>query len=333
MIRYVARRVLISVPVLVLASFLCFCLVTAMGDPLGEWKAEKPRSPAVVAAEEHIVGYDKPFLARYADWAVGFVKGDWKTDVTPASGDHAPVRSTVLAALWTTVKLVLVAEVLAILLGVLIGVVSAVRQYSVFDHAATGVAFALFAMPLFGIAIMVKTGAIQFNNWLESLGLGRWISTSDTPVGGYTGGFWHQLWQAAGVYLLPVLCLLCVQFALYSRYQRGAMLAVLHADFVRTARAKGVPARRVIVRHALRNALIPVATLAAFNIGQLFSGAVITETVFNWRGMGMLLVNSVQHLEPWMTLGWLMVTATFIILFNLIADIGYAFLDPRIRLG
>ena len=131
---------------------------------------------------------------------------------------------------------------------------------------------------------------------------------------------------------LAMICLFAISFALYSRFQRGSMLDVLNSDYVRTAQAKGLSQTRVIFRHAFRNALIPVVTVAALNIGAVFSGAIITERVFNWQGMGTLIVNAVQTVEPWMVLGWLVVTAIFIILFNLIADILYAYLDPRIRL-
>ena len=331
MFRYIIRRILISVPVLIVASFLCFALVTSMGDPLGTWKTTKPRSPGAIAAEEHLIGYDKPFFERYGNWAVHFVEGDWNKDVTPGS-DLAPVKSTVMSALWTTVKLVLIAELIAIIIGVIIGVIGAVRQYSIFDYSVTGIAFTLFSMPLFCIAIMVKAGGIQFNNWLESIGGDRWITTSGPPPGGFHGGFGQLFSQYTGAYILPVICLLAIEFALYSRFQRGSMLEVLNTDYVRTAQAKGLSQARVTLRHAFRNALIPVVTVASLNVGALFSGAVITETVFGWQGMGVLIVKSVENIEPWMVLGWLMVTATFIILFNLIADIVYAFLDPRIRL-
>jgi peptide/nickel transport system permease protein len=209
----------------------------------------------------------------------------------------------------------------------LIGVVSAVRQYSMFDYSITSVAFVLFSMPLFCIAIMVKSIAPPLNNWLQSIGFGRWITTAGPPIGGYTGGFWHQVYQFTGVYVLPVICLFAISFALYSRFQRGSMLDVLNADYVRTAQAKGLSQSRVIFRHAF-----PVVTVASLNIGAVFTGAIITERVFDWQGMGTLIVKAVNTIEPWMVLAWLVVTAVFIIIFNLIADVLYAYLDPRIRL-
>jgi ABC-type dipeptide/oligopeptide/nickel transport system permease component len=331
MFRYIIRRILISIPVLVVATFLCFALVTSMGDPLGEWKATRPRLPAEVAAEEAIVGYNQPFFERYGSWAVHFVQGDWNRNVVPGDNNQ-PVKPQIMSALGVTIKLVLFAELVAIVIGMLVGVISAVRQYSIFDYSVTGIAFVLFSMPLFCIAIMLKAAAIPFNNWLQNIGFGRWITTAGPPPGGFAGGFWHQVYQYTGAYFLPVLCLLAIEFALYSRFQRGSMLDVLNADYVRTAEAKGLSKSRVIFRHAFRNALIPVVTVSALQIGGVFSGAIVTETVFGWQGMGRLIVQAVQQIEPWMVLGWLVVTAIFIIVFNLIADILYAYLDPRIRL-
>ena len=331
MFRYIVRRILISVPILVVATFLCFALVTAMGDPLGEWKTAKPRTNQEISTEEALVGYNQPFFERYGHWAVNFVQGDWNRNVVPGDNNQ-PVRPQLMTALWVTVRLVLFAELLAIVIGILIGVVSAVRQYSIFDYTVTGVAFVLFSMPLFCIAIMLKALAIPLNNWLESIGFGRWLTTAGEPSGGYSGGLWHHVYQFTGVYVLPVLCLLAIEFALYSRFQRGSMLDVMNSDYVRTAQAKGLSQARVIFRHAFRNALIPVVTVSALQIGGAFSGAIITERVFDWRGMGTLIVQAVQGVEPWMVLAWLVITAVFIIVFNLIADVLYAFLDPRIRL-
>jgi ABC-type dipeptide/oligopeptide/nickel transport system permease component len=331
MLRYVIRRILISIPIVILATFLCFALVSAMGDPLGEWKTAKPRLPQEITTEEAIVGYNQPFFERYGHWAVNFVKGDWNRNVVPGDNNQ-PVKPQLISALWVTAKLVLFAELLAFVVGMLIGVVSAVRQYSMFDYSITGVAFVLFSMPLFCIAIILKSVAPPLNTWLQSIGFGRWIVTAGEPPGGYSGGFWHQVYQFTGVYILPVICLFAISFALYSRFQRGSMLDVLNSDYVRTAQAKGLSQARVIFRHAFRNALIPVITVAALNIGAVFSGAIITEKVFDWQGMGTLIVKAVNTIEPWMVLGWLVITAIFIIIFNLIADVLYAYLDPRIRL-
>jgi peptide/nickel transport system permease protein len=332
MLRYILRRLLIAIPLLVVASIMTFALTTAMGDPLGEWKALRPRTPAEVASEYHRIGWDRSVPERYIDWAEGFVRGDWKTTVTPGSGT-LDVRSEIGRALGVTLKLVILAEVLSLLIGMAVGALGAVRQYSWFDYGATGVAFFLFSMPLFCVAVILKYGGIQLNNWLEDLGLGRWIITAGPPQAGFSGGLGQLAYAYSGAYILPTLSLVAIQFALYSRFQRASMLDTLGADYVRTARAKGLGSGRVVLRHALRTALIPVITVFALDLGLLFGGAVITETVFGWRGMGFLIVDAVTKKEPWMVQGWMMVTAVVIVLFTLLADIVYAYLDPRIRLG
>jgi len=331
MIRYVIRRIVISIPLLIAASFLCFGLTTMMGDPLAEWKQSRPRSPAEIAAAEQRAGLNKPFLERYGTWAVNFVQGDWGSNVLPGHGT-ADVKESVLRASWVTARLVLAAEVIALIVGVAVGVIGAVRQYSIFDYVATGFAFVMFSMPLFCLALMIKYVGIEFNNFLEQNGFGRWIRTAGPPNEGFSGSFLDQVYQYTGAFILPTICLVMIQFALYSRFQRASMLEVLNADYVRTAQAKGLSQARVVFRHAFRNALIPVATVFALSLGLTLAGAVITETVFGWQGLGFLTVKAIYEREPYMVLGILMVTATFIIICNLIADLAYAVLDPRIRL-
>lgn len=331
MTRYIIRRLLISIPLLVAASFLCFALTTVMGDPLEDWKLQRPRTPAEIASAEHRAGTDKPFLDRYGSWITNFVQGDWGTTVTPGNGVQ-PVKEKVFRSALITARLVIGAEILALLIGVAVGVIGAVRQYSIFDYTATGTAFVMFSMPLFCLALMVKYVGIEFNDFLNDHGFGRWLRTAGPPDGGFHGSIADQIYQYTGAYIMPTICLVAIQFALYSRFQRASMLDVLNADYVRTAQAKGLSQARVIFRHAFRNALIPIATVFALNFGGTISGAVITETVFAWNGLGRLLVESVTKKEPYMVLGFMMVTAVFVIVCNLIADLMYAVLDPRIRL-
>ncbi|MFC6092103.1 ABC transporter permease [Saccharothrix sp. BKS2] len=331
MFRYIIRRLLISIPLLIVASFLCFGLVNAMGDPLAEWKLQKPRTPAEITAAYERTGYNEPFMERYVEWAGDFVTGDWGETVVPGNAGR-PVKDELLTSFGITLRLILAAEIIALLLGIAVGVIGAVRQYSVFDYTATGISFAMFSMPLFCVALILKAGGIKLNDWLESTGADRWIITAGPPGEGFSGSFTEQLFQYSGAYILPTISLVVIQFALYSRFQRASMLETLNADYVRTAQAKGISQGRAIFRHALRNALIPIITVSSLNIGAGFGGAVITETVFNWSGMGKFIVEAITKIEPYQVLGFMMVTAVFIILFNLIADILYAFLDPRIRL-
>lgn len=335
MFRYIVRRILITIPLLIVASFIVFLLTKAMGDPLGEWKvAPPPKTPEQIANAYERIGYNEPFFTQYFDWITAFIQGDWKTGVVPGSGLIGKSVSTeVLNGVWITFRLVIGAEILALLIGMAVGVIGAVRQYSVFDYSVTGIAFIMFSMPVFCLGLMLKSVAIPFNDFLETLGMDRWIVTSGPPPGGFTGGIGEQIIDYIGAFLLPTLALLAIQFALYSRFQRASMLDVMNQDYVRTAEAKGLAKSRVVFKHAFRNGLIPVTTVFAVNFGAIFGGAVVTEQVFGWSGMGKLLVDSVQRKEPYMLMGWLMVTAVLIVLFNLIADILYAYLDPRIRLG
>ncbi|GAA1333587.1 ABC transporter permease [Saccharothrix algeriensis] len=331
MFRYIIRRLLISIPLLIVASFLCFGLVNAMGDPLGEWKLQKPRTQAEIELAYEQTGYNKPFFERYVDWAGNFVTGDWGKSVVPGNAGK-PVKENVLDAFGVTLRLILGAEIIALALGIAVGVIGAVRQYSIFDYIATGISFTMFSMPLFCVALVLKAGGIQLNNWLESLGADRWIITAGPPGEGFSGSIGEQLFQYSGAYILPTICLVVIQFALYSRFQRASMLDTLNADYVRTAQAKGISQGRAIFKHAFRNALIPIITVSSLNIGANFGGAVITETVFGWSGMGKYLIEAITKIEPYEVLGFMMVTAVFIIVFNLIADVMYAVLDPRIRL-
>src|SRR5215470_1358689 len=202
MIRYTIRRLLISIPVLIAASFLVFGLTTAMGDPLGEWKLQKPRTPAEIASAEARAGTNKPFLERYVTWAGNFVQGDWGTKVTPGNGSE-PVRQTIFKALGVTARLVIGAELIALVIGLAVGVLGAVRQYSIFDYTATGIAFVMYSMPVFCIAIMIKYAGIEFNNVLQDLGFARWLRTAGPPDGGFSGSITDQFYQYSGAYILP----------------------------------------------------------------------------------------------------------------------------------
>jgi peptide/nickel transport system permease protein len=331
-IRYIIRRLLISIPILLIGSFLLFVLVASAGNPLAEMRARPGVTETQVQELAKELGLDKPVVARYWDWLTSFLQGDWGTSVALGQA-RADVYSQVTDALWVTGRLVVGAELLALTLGVAVGVLAAVRQYSIFDYVATSTAFLMFSMPIFCVAVVIKNYGIQFNNLLQSMGADRWLTTAGPPNDGFSGGIGDVVFKYTGTFLLPTISLMLISFAAYSRFERASMLEVLHSDFVRTARAKGISQSRVIFRHAFRNALIPVATLFSLNFGAVLSGAIITETVFGWSGMGTLLVSSVRAFDPNMLMGWLVVTATLVVIFNLVADIVYGILDPRIRLG
>lgn len=327
---YLIRRLLLAVVTLLVGSFLSFLLVASAGDPLAELRLRPGATEAQIRALEAELGLDGPVVTRYWTWLTGFVRGDWGRSIAMTQA-RADVYPAVMEAASITARLVAGAVVLALLLGVLVGVLQAVAQYSIFDYVATGLAYVMFSMPVFCVAVAVKAYAIKANDLLEFVGMGRWITTAGSPNTGFTGTVVDVVYKYTGTLLLPTVSLVLVSFAGYSRFQRASMLEVLNSDYVRTAKAKGISQSRVVVRHALRNALIPVFTMFSMDVSGFLGGAIIVETVFGWPGMGNLLVNSVRQYDPHMLMGWLMVTATMVVLCNLAADLLYAVLDPRIR--
>ena len=225
-----------------------------------------------------------------------------------------------------TLQLVLVAELLAILIAVGIGVYSALRQYSVFDYTATTVSFLGLATPVFWLALMLQVMVVQI---YEQTGHRIFPIASLNSVD--PGSGIPFVLDRAHHLVLPVIVLMVASVASYSRYMRASMLEVVNSDYVRTARAKGLPESRVTMKHAFRNALIPLVTLVALNFGTLLGGVIVTETVFSLDGMGLYFYNALLSNDPYPVMAWLMVTATMIIIFNLFADVAYAYLDPRVR--
>ncbi len=212
------------------------------------------------------------------------------------------------------------------LIAIGIGVYSAVRQYSLFDYTTTGLSFLGLAFPVFWLALMLQ---ILFVNIYLKWDLRIFYVASLNSVDPGEGV--HFVLDRAQHLALPIIVLAVANIAVYSRFMRASMLEVVNSDYVRTARAKGLPERRVTMKHAFRNALIPLVTLVALNFGGLLSGAVITETIFALDGMGLYFINALNDADPYPIMAWLAITSVTIVLFNLIADIAYGFLDPRVR--
>jgi peptide/nickel transport system permease protein len=508
---FVVRRLTVSFLILIASTFLMFALVSASGDPLGDLRLDtSPNKQQKIEQRVQQLHLDKSLPERYLIWAGGAVKcvAPGQCDLgTTIRGQE--VTDLLRQAIGVTLRLVSSALVLAILLGVTVGIVSALRQYSGFDYTITFSAFLFFSLPVFWVAVLLKQYlAIDVNNWYASPTIGialaivlsvlsgvtwgaiiggdrqrKWIirgaaavltfalllylqavdwfthpalgpglilvlalgsalvvttlvagltrrnvlnaclvtaaiggvvqffvtpwlenpkwaswtnilllaviavvvaaivgylmggldrpqairatiftalatgffiildqllravpSYSDS-VGGrilatigsgtpnFDGTFWERQLDTFTHLLLPTLSILLISFATYSRYSRATMLETMNQDYVRTARAKGLTERTVVMRHAFRNALIPLTTLAAFDFGALISGAIITETIFGWRGMGVLFVNGLAQSDPYPVMGFYIVTAISVVVFNMLADIAYAYLDPRIRLA
>lgn len=506
---YITRRVLASILILLAATFLMFGLLSLTGDPLAEFaQSNSPDKELLIQARVDALNLDDPVPIRYVKWLGGTL-----TCAVPGGGCDLgenlagqDVTALLGDALPTTLQLVLAATVLSIILGVAIGIVSALRQYSGFDYTITFAAFLFFALPIFWVAVLLKEfGAIRINDWLAApevsvllalivgsfsalffsaivggsrlrrvlvgvgagigavlvlaglvaagwfenpgmgpgvviigaavsaaigtllfteldnwrvlgialataavgvvvayaffpllrdpswlvlLGLGalvtgigvvialifgdidkaaavrasivtafgvgtlvfvdrtvssfaaysdavngRPFATIGNQTPNFEGTFWETTLDISTHLMLPTLAIMLISFATYSRYSRSSMLENMNADYVRTARAKGLTERTVVLRHAFRNALIPISTLAALDFGIVIGGAVITETVFGWRGMGRMFTTGLNQFDINQVMGFFVVTAIAVLVFNLLADISYAILDPRIRLS
>ena len=510
MYAYVIRRLLVSILILFIASFLMFLLVSQSGDPLSDLLTDQSANKEQkIQARIDRLNLDEPLVVRYFMW-LGGAAGCFAPGVACDLGQNIngqDVTALVSSALGATLRLVILATVLSIILGVTVGILSALRQYSRFDYSVTFLAFLFFSLPIFWVAVLLKQfGAIELNTWLAdpvfsipvtivlsllsawlfgtlvgggkrdrflkaggiafvataailtywsltewwanpSLGpllvgllaagvtvaaialgagldsrpvlitglatvavgvvvslLGRpillnptlfglfllgaivvvfglvlgfaiggidrpsamrigvvaalatgffvWVdwtlanfASYSSKVGGrpvatigaskpnFSGNFWQTMLDTLMHLALPTLAIMLISFATYSRYTRASMLETLKADYVRTARAKGLPERTVVIRHAFRNALIPITTLAALDFGAVIGGAVITETVFGWKGMGQLFRQGLENVDINQVMGFFIVVAISVLIFNLLADLSYAWLDPRIRLS
>lgn len=508
MITFIVRRLLISLPIVLASSLLVFFLVSLSGDPLAEFRqSSSPDAPQRMAQMRQTLGLDKPFFSRYVDWLGGVIPLrfrahpiflEWKGFDFGTTRGGQNVSALLQDALFTSLRLVLLATVMAVLLGLAIGIITAARQYSMIDYSSTLAAFLCFSLPVFWLAVLLKEfGAIKFNDFLESpgfsvtaivvltvvtsvvaaslvggtrsrraaaaviaaaatggallladvtdwltnpgislpvlvvvaaalgvvaaicfspltnrrmLGVGvgaavaglagavifdDWVSDPDwwrlvlllamsvalgaligsaagpvdrrdgikagimatvlvglvvgfdqfmsawTPgrtigtIGPQTpnlsGPYWTRMVDYFGHQILPSLALMLIGFATFMRFTRASMLETLNSDYVRTAKAKGLPGAQVILRHAFRTALIPVITVATISFATVIEGAVITETVFGWRGMGRMFIDGLTEVDPYPVMAFLLVVSVSIVLMNAIADVLYAVLDPRIR--
>jgi peptide/nickel transport system permease protein len=322
MLTYVIRRLLYSIVVLIAASMIIFTFVSVSGDPLGFLRTRPNISQQTIANIEERNHLDDSVPVRYAYWVRDAVTNQFGTTLV----GNRPILPDLLRVMGHTLQLVLIAEILAVLIAVGIGVYSALRQYSAFDYTATTFSFVGLAMPVFWLALMIQ---VIFTEVYKSTGHNIFPITSLSSVDPGTG--LHFVLDRAWHLALPVMVLMIASIATYSRFMRASMLEVINADYVRTARAKGLSERKATMRHAFRNALVPLVTLIALQFGALFGGAIVTETVFALDGMGLYFIRALNAGDPYPVMAWLMITATVIIIFNLIADIAYGYLDPRVR--
>lgn len=323
MSRYIIRRILFSIPVLLISTIIVFAVVRSTYDPVAAIAFNPRATPEDIQQLRTELGLDRSPVEQYWMWLGDFVRGDWGTSLIA----NRPVYPQIMEALGNTAILGGIGIAVSLLLGIGIGAISALRQYSLFDYITTGGAFFGLSLPTFWFALMVQlVFAVYLTRWLGRTEPIFYTTGMSTPG---TEGF--DLVDRLQHLALPVLVLAVQIVAVYSRYMRASLLEVLQKDYMRTARAKGLRERRVIFRHGMRNALIPVTTQIAIDIGLIASGLIVTETIFGWPGMGLLFIDAVQLGDYLVILPWMVVTVAFVILFNLIADILYAVLDPRIR--
>jgi peptide/nickel transport system permease protein len=316
---YITRRVLYSIPVLIVSSFLVFTFVSLAGDPLAKLRLNPTVSKITLENLKHQYHLDASIPVRYWYW----IQDVFTHKLGNSLETLQPIWPDITRTIGHTAQVIVISESLAILLGVLVGIYSAIRQYSVFDYAFTTVSFLGFAMPTFWLALLLQILFVDiYLKWNVRI---FYTSGLNSPH----EGTWtlDRLQHLA----LPIMTLCIISFAQYSRYMRASMLDVLNTDYVRTARAKGLPEWRVIMGHVFRNALIPITTIAALNFGALLGGVIVTETVFSLDGIGFYFLNKLLNLDLYAVMAYLLVTSVIIVVFNLIADVLYGFLDPRIR--
>ncbi|GAB4503688.1 MAG: ABC transporter permease [Anaerolineales bacterium] len=345
MTTYVARRLLQTIGLLFLLSVLLFALVNvAPGGPLAGHGQSRHISPDKIELLKRQFGLDKPLPTQYLVWLIGndWMRVDLNGDGVAESygtrrgifrGDFGfsfrtrqPVLTEIGQRLPNTIYLMTITMLMAVLIAIPIGIISAIRQYSTFDIAVTTFSFAGQAIPEFWLGLIL---ILVFYAWLRNPFTGEPL----LPAGGMTsiGGIGFDLGDRVVHLILPVATGALGWIAWYSRFLRSSMLDVIHKDYLRTARAKGLPARMVLYKHALRNALIPLVTLLALDLPYIFSGAIFVEILFAWPGMGRLYYQAALNRDYPILMAILIIGAAFIILSNLLADILYAYLDPRVR--
>jgi peptide/nickel transport system permease protein len=344
MAKYILRRVLESIPLLFIISFALFWMLNQLGDPLA-YLAETRQKPTAAERERLIrrMGLDQPFYVQYLVWLIG---NDWmQVDVYGDGTLYEPgprkgvlrgdfgtsfiTRGPAIDRIWkegrlpNTLTLMIPQFTLTVILALAIGTYSALRPYSFFDNTATALSFIFYSMPIFFIGMMcIYIFGLQFKLW-------GWPSL---PIGGmYEPGQQRNLTNLLAHMIMPAGCLIAIQMAAYVRFIRSSMMEVMGQDYIRTARAKGLREAAITRKHALKNAALPLITLIGLDIPFLLAGAVVTERLFAWPGMGRLFVESVEKTDINVIMLILMLLCIAVVAFQLITDIVYTLFDPRIR--
>ncbi|MCB9947214.1 MAG: ABC transporter permease [Rhodospirillaceae bacterium] len=315
MTRFLLSRLWQSLVLLLLVSMIGFAVLhLAPGGPLSQFALSPGVTQEQIERIKEQMGLNRPLPVQYLDWAGHLVIGDWGKSFR----DGQPVLVVIGQHLSATLQLMVSSTLLAVALGTWVGVLGAIRRYSLFDYLATVGAMVALSIPTFWFGLVT---IYIFSVELAWLPAGNMYTIGDGSLLDYL----HHL-------IAPCLVLGLVTVAIWSRYMRSSMLDVIHQDYIRTARAKGVPERVILWRHAIRNALLPMITIAGLQLPTLLSGALVTETVFTWPGMGRLFLDSLSYRDYPVVMGILMFSAVLVLVGNLLADILYAVTDPRIRL-
>jgi peptide/nickel transport system permease protein len=324
MTRFLARRLLNYLVLLALASFMTFALTSVTFSPLDTLLQRNPRPPqSVIDAKAAELGLDRPLPQRYAAWVGDAVHGDFGKTV-----GGQPVSQELWRRVGASLRLVGIGSVLGALIGVVVGAWGAVRQYQLSDRVITGLSLLVLSAPTFVIANLLILAALGANS---VLGIQFFQYTGETSP--YVEGSWPVFLDRLTHLILPTLTLALGAIAAYSRYQRNAMLDVLGQDFIRTARAKGLTRRGALFKHGLRTALIPMATLFAYGVSGLVTGAVFVEKIFGWHGMGEWVVQGINNQDANIVAAFTVFSGATILLAGLLSDVIYAALDPRVRVS
>jgi peptide/nickel transport system permease protein len=317
LLAYTIRKFIFSIVVLFFASVVIFTLVNLGYDPLAQLRQNPRLTPEQINEIAALYGLDRPLYERYFIWIGGFIQGDLGFSVN----NQSPVANVLAPRVWPTVLLMGSSLIFTVAIAIPFGIYSAIRKYSVADNVGTFFSFVGYSMPSFWLGLILQ---LVLGVYLTAWAGTRIFYTSGMSTQG--GGIIDMLQHLT----LPVITLSVIGIASYSRFQRSAMLDVLSSDYLRTARAKGLSQMRVYLKHALRNALIPVVTLIALEMGVLLGGAIIVETVFAWPGLGFTLADALYKGDYDVAQALLMITAILVVFFNYVADIAYSLIDPRI---
>ncbi len=343
MTKYIIRRLIQAIPLLLITSSVIFLLLQSAGDPLATLGGRVPPRPEDRERLRRVMGLDQPIPVQYLYWLIGndwvlidrdgdgepetpgTRKGVLRGDFGMSSVTRQPAMQIVIDRLPNTLLLMVTAEIVIITTALFIGIYSAVRQYSLLDNVLTSLSFVMFSMPIFLVAFgLMYLFAVKTREW----GLPYFPTSGmyDPRIGPTPGQLaWHLV--------LPVVAVSIVSIAAYSRYVRSNMLEVINSDYIRTAKAKGLNERRVLFRHALKNACLPLVTLVGLDLPFFLAGAVVTEKIFAWPGMGRLFVDHLARLDYSVLMAILMLITAAVVLFQILTDLVYTWLDPRIRYG